>query len=250
MVRLVDSVLLVLSQHHPRDPRTKLAERRWQASHPTKCSGLPFHCKISCKQRWQTSAVHISDTHELHLGSHRSTTSAVFTADGFQNVTSMLESLEIIVLITQRKDSGRRQGQGSYFPLLTNPSLSAPTKIEELTAGSDEKKHSAAPPRIEPRILRNLVARSNHWATKPQRELRVNFRLSPSCQFFFHYEVTRIARVYKHAATNDNSLDLDPFNRKFALVGIIPNQPLSFSSDKDRRTDGRIRRSSVVRACD
>ena len=86
------------------------------------------------------------------------------------------------------------------------------------------KKHSAAPPGIEPRILRNLVARSNHWATKPQRELRVNFRLSPSCQFFFHYEVTRIARVYKHAATNDNSLDLDPFNRKFALVGIIPNR--------------------------
>ena len=50
----------------------------------------------------------------------------------------------------------------------------------------------------------------------------MNFRLSPSCQFFFHYEVTRIARVYKHAATNDNSLDLDPFNRKLALVGIIP----------------------------
>ena len=55
----------------------------------------------------------------------------------------------------------------------------------------------------------------------------MNFRLSPSCQFFFHYEVTRIARVYKHAATNDNSLDLDPFNRKLALVGIIP---IKFSS--------------------
>ena len=83
------------------------------------------------------------------------------------------------------------------------------------------KKHSAAPPGIEPKVLRILVARSNHWATKPQRELRVNFRLSPSCQFFFRYEVTRIARVYKHAATNDSSLDLDPFNRKLALVGII-----------------------------
>ena len=46
--------------------------------------------------------------------------------------------------------------------------------------------------------------------------------------------MTRIARVYKHAATIDNSLDLDPFNRKFALVGIIPNQLFSFSSDKDR----------------
>ena len=112
------------------------------------------------------------------------------------------------------------------------------------------KKHSAAPPRIEPRILRILVARSNHWATKPQRELRVNFRLSPSCQFFFHYEVTRIARVYKHAATNDKSLDLDPFNRKLALVGIIPNQLFSFSSDnfKDRRTDSRIRRKKTQRS--
>ena len=30
-------------------------------------------------------------------------------------------------------------------------------------------------------------------------------------------------------------------NRKFALVGIIPNQLFSFSSDKDRRTDSRIR---------
>ena len=49
----------------------------------------------------------------------------------------------------------------------------------------------------------------------------MNFRLSPSCQFFFHYEVTRIARVHKHASTNDNSLDLGPFNRKLALVGII-----------------------------
>ena len=39
--------------------------------------------------------------------------------------------------------------------------------------------------------------------------------------------MTRIARVYKHAATNDNSLDLDPFNRKLALVGIIP---IKFSS--------------------
>ena len=78
------------------------------------------------------------------------------------------------------------------------------------------KKHTAAPPlKIEPRILQIPVARSNHWATKPQRELRVNFRLSPSCQFLFHYEVTRIARVYKHATTNNNSLDLDPWNASY-----------------------------------
>ena len=57
--------------------------------------------------------------------------------------------------------------------LIKFSSHSAPTRIEELTAGSDEK-HSAAPPGIEPRVLRILVARYNHWATKPQRELRVN----------------------------------------------------------------------------
>ena len=37
-----------------------------------------------------------------------------------------------------------------------------------------ENTCSAAPPGIEPRVLRILVARSNHWATKPQRELRVH----------------------------------------------------------------------------
>ena len=36
-------------------------------------------------------------------------------------------------------------------------SLSAPTKIEKLTAGPDEKKHSAAPPGIEPRVLRGCA---------------------------------------------------------------------------------------------
>ena len=38
-----------------------------------------------------------------------------------------------------------------------------------------------------------------------------------------------------------------PLNRKLALVGIIPNQVLfSFISDKDRRTDSRIRRGCAV----
>ena len=60
--------------------------------------------------------------------------------------------------------------------------------------------------------------------------MRVNSRLLPSCQFFFHYEVTRVARVYKHAATNENSLDLNPSNRKLALVEIIPNYNQIFSS--------------------
>ena len=37
-----------------------------------------------------------------------------------------------------------------------------------------------------------------------------------------HCEVTRIARVYKHAATNDTSLDLDPFNRKMTCRSLSP----------------------------
>ena len=36
-------------------------------------------------------------------------------------------------------------------------------------------------------------------------------------------------------------------HRKFALVGIIPNQLFSFSSDKDRRTDSRIRLFRLIR---
>ena len=78
----------------------------------------------------------------------------------------------------------------------------------------------------------------------------MNFRLSPSCQLFFHYEVTRIARVYKHAATNDNSLDLDPFNRKLALVGIIPIKFSSLSAptkieELTAGSDEKTRRSPV-----
>ena len=40
-----------------------------------------------------------------------------------------------------------------------------------------------------------------------------------------------------------------PKDRKLALVGIIPNQILfSFSSDKDRRTDSRIRRKNTAQS--
>ena len=68
----------------------------------------------SCKQRWRTSAAHISHTQTWAPGAPRR---ALLTADGFQNVTSMLKHLEKIVLITdlERKDSGRRPGQGSYL---------------------------------------------------------------------------------------------------------------------------------------
>ena len=61
---------------------------------------------------------------------------------------------------------------GSF--LIKFSSRSAPTKIDELTAGSDEK-HSAAPPGIEPRVLRILVTRSN----------RGFFFVWSGCQFFY-----------------------------------------------------------------
>ena len=63
--------------------------------------------------------------------------------------------------------------------------------VEELTAGSDEK-HSASPPGIEPRVLRILVARSNHWATKPQRELGVKSRLSPNARAALFFRLIRL----------------------------------------------------------
>ena len=114
---------------------------------------------------------------------------------------------------------------GSF--LIKFSSLSAPTKIEELAAGSDEKtQRSPAGSRTQ-----GLANSSRTLYTTELRSHNGNcVRLSPSRQFFFHYEVTRIARVYKHAATNDNSLDLDPFNRKRVLVGIIPNQFSSLSA--------------------
>ena len=52
--------------------------------------------------------------------------------------------------------------------LIKFSSLSAPTKIEELTAGSDEKP-SAAPPGIEPRVWRILVTHSNRGGTVANR---------------------------------------------------------------------------------
>ena len=66
----------------------------------------------SCKQRWRTSAVHLSHT---QTGAPVAPRRVLLTADGFQNRTSMLKHLEKIVLITQGKDSDRRPGQGSYL---------------------------------------------------------------------------------------------------------------------------------------
>ena len=105
-------------------------------------------------------------------------------------------------------------------------SLSAPTKIEELTAGSDEKTQRSP--------AGNRTQGLAHALTTELRSHNGNcvwiFDFHQAVSSFFHYEVTRIARVYKHAATNDNSLDLDPFNRKLALVGIIPIKVSSLSA--------------------
>ena len=58
--------------------------------------------------------MHISHTQTGAPGAPRR---ELLTADGFQNLTSMLKvkHWEKIVLITQRKDSDRRPGQGSYL---------------------------------------------------------------------------------------------------------------------------------------
>ena len=56
--------------------------------------------------------MHISYTQTGAPGAPRR---ALLTADGFQNLTSMLKHWEKIVLSTQRKDSDRRPGQGSYL---------------------------------------------------------------------------------------------------------------------------------------
>ena len=116
-------------------------------------------------------------------------------------------------------------------------SLSAPTKIEELTAGPDEK-HSAAPPGIEPRVLWILVVRSNHWAMKPRRKCMWILAFHQAVSSFPLRGNPDCPTVYKHAATNENSLDWNPFNRKLALAGIIPNQILfsfSLSELKEKR---------------
>ena len=54
-------------------------------------------------------------TSHMQTGAPGASRRALLTADGFQNLTSMLKHLAKIVLITQRKDSDRRPGQGSYL---------------------------------------------------------------------------------------------------------------------------------------
>ena len=53
----------------------------------------------SCKQRWRTSAVHISHTQTGDPGAQR----ALLTADGFQNLTSMLKHWEKLCWLHREK---------------------------------------------------------------------------------------------------------------------------------------------------
>ena len=64
----------------------------------------------SCKQR--LPLICTSHTRMNPPGAPRR---ALWTADEFQNLTLMLEPLEKIGMITQRKDSGRRPGQRRYL---------------------------------------------------------------------------------------------------------------------------------------
>ena len=51
------------------------------------------------------------------------------------------------------------------------------------------RRKNTAQPRRESNPGSCARSVANHSATKPQRELRVNSRLSPSCQFFFCFSV-------------------------------------------------------------
>ena len=56
------------------------------------------------------------------------------------------------------------------------------------------------------------------------------------------------SRIFKSAcALWKNFQNESASNRKFALVGIIPNQLFSFSSDKDRRTAQWLERATRIR---
>ena len=73
-------------------------------------------------------------------------------------------------------------------------------------------RRKTAPPGIEPRVLRTLIAHSNHWATKPQGELRVNFRLSPSCQSFIF--------IFIGAEREENLIRNDPDKGEFTTLFV------------------------------
>ena len=129
IIGLGESVLRVFSQYQPRKPKNKLGERRCLESHrhPTKHSGLPFLCKNPASSA-DGSAVHIWHTQAGAPGAPRR---ALLTADGFQTLTTMHESLENSVLITQREGSGRRPGQEGYIELF----LSSENSVDLLWPG-------------------------------------------------------------------------------------------------------------------
>ena len=127
-------------------------------------------------------------------------------------------------------------------------SLSTPTKIEELTAGSDKNtQRSPAGNRTQglANSSRTLYPLSNEATTETVCEFSTFTKLSvlfplwgdPDCP----------SQQARSEDDDENWLNLNPFNRKLALVGIIPNQILlSFSSDFS--SDPAVSSSIFVRA--
>ena len=103
----------------------------------------------------------------------------------------------------------------------------SPTKIEELTAGSDVKtqRSSAGDPT---RVFRMLVRHSNHWATKPWQELRANSRLSPRCQVFSSLWSDPDCPSLQARSNQWKLVGFQSVQSKVVPVGIIPNPILFF----------------------
>ena len=104
--------------------------------------------------------------------------------------------------------SARKTGTWAFFlTLFSNqtPFFFLSDKCE-LTAGQTKKKHSAAPPGVEPG---SSDCRTGALTTELRSHNNDSERISPSSQFFFRYEMTRMhVRAYKHVETNENSLDI------------------------------------------
>ena len=87
-------------------------------------------------------------------------------------------------------------------------SFSSPTKIRTDSWIKPEKNTQRSLAGDRTWVFRVSVGRSNHWATKPRQELRANFCLSPSHQFFFFSRGDLDVRACEHTETNENSMDL------------------------------------------
>ena len=79
-----------------------------------------------------------------------------------------------------------------------------------------------------------LFVLKNYRSTLSQYPWTLSLQQNPG-DCWWGVRITQTSHVGMH---DHNVIEF----RKLALVGIIPNQLLSFSSDKDRRTDSLIRR--------